>query len=135
MIKNSTGSLSYSIYVPTNYHHGEALPLVVMLHGCTQTAEDFAAGTRMNELAEQYHFLVAYPQQKSSNNHAYCWNWFTSSNQARGRGEPAMLAGIVRDIAENKIAWTVDSRRIYVAGLSAGGAMATILGATYPELF
>lgn len=129
------GSLPYFVYTPVNYRARKPVPLVVMLHGCTQTAEEFATSTRMNELAEQYHFIVAYPQQTSNHNRSRCWNWFQHSNQARDHGEPAMIAGIVREIEQSKSSWTIDPRRMYVAGLSAGGAMASILGATYPELF
>jgi len=131
----STGSLPYFVHVPANYQVGKPVPLIVMLHGCTQTAAEFAASTRMNELAEQYHFIVAYPQQAAANNRSLCWNWFKAANQKRGHGEAAMIAGIVHDIKLNEARWTIDPRRIYVAGLSAGGAMASILGATYPELF
>lgn len=134
MIRNAT-CLPYYLYVPPDCHPGDPLPLIIMLHGCAQTAEEFASSTHMNKLAEQYRFLVAYPQQSSRQNSALCWNWFIPANQVRESGEPALLAGIVRDIAEQKAAWSVDTRRIYVAGLSAGGAMATILGATYPDLF
>jgi poly(hydroxyalkanoate) depolymerase family esterase len=129
------GSLPYFVYTPEHYQAGKLVPLIVMLHGCVQTAEEFAASTRMNELAEQHHFIVAYPQQTGSNNRSRCWNWFKPSHQARDHGEPAMIAGIVREIAQGKTGWTIDPMRIYAAGLSAGGAMAVILGATYPDLF
>ncbi len=135
MYSELTGNLPYFVYIPLNYQVGKPVPLIVMLHGCTQTATDFAASTRMNELAEQHLFIVAYPQQTTINNHSLCWNWFNLSNQVRGHGEAAMIAGIVQDIEQNKTKWTIDPKRIYLAGLSAGGAMASILGATYPELF
>ncbi|CAA9346939.1 MAG: Poly(3-hydroxybutyrate) depolymerase [uncultured Lysobacter sp.] len=108
------------------------MPLVVMLHGCTQSPEDFAVGTRMNALAEQHGFLVAYPAQASNANTSKCWNWFRREDQQRDRGEPAVLAGITLEIASRH---RVDRQRIYVAGLSAGAAMAVILGATYPDVF
>ena len=129
------GSRPYFVYTPENYRVGTAIPLIVMLHGCTQTALDFAIGTRMNQLAEQYHFIVAYPQQASLYNSALCWNWFEPANQIRGSGEPAILAGIVQEIESQTNRWTIDQRRIYVTGISAGGAMAVILGATYPDIF
>jgi poly(hydroxyalkanoate) depolymerase family esterase len=129
------GSLPYFVYTPLNYRAGKPVPLIVMLHGCTQTAEEFATSTRMNELAEQHHFIVVYPQQTSKNNRSHCWNWFKSSNQVRDHEEPAIIAGIVREIKQRKTGWTIDPRRIYAAGLSAGGAMTAILGTTYPELF
>ncbi len=133
--KGPAGSCPYFVYTPQNYQVGIAAPLVVMLHGCTQTALDFATGTQMNVLADQYQFIVAYPQQISSSNRNLCWNWFRSSNQFRGQGEPAILAGIVWAIKQQSAQWTIDASRIYVAGISAGGAMTVILGATYPDLF
>ncbi|HET9921368.1 MAG TPA: PHB depolymerase family esterase [Ktedonobacteraceae bacterium] len=135
MHSGSSGSLPYFVYTPVSYQVGMSVPLIVMLHGCTQTADAFATSTRMNELAGQQQFIVAYPQQTSSNNRSQCWNWFKPSNQARLYGEPALIAGIVREIEQSETRWTIDARRIYVAGLSAGAAMATILGATYPDLF
>jgi poly(hydroxyalkanoate) depolymerase family esterase len=106
-----------------------------MLHGCYQTAIDFATGTQMNQLAERYNFIVAYPQQLSVYNPALCWNWFNSSNQFRGSGEPAVIAGIVHEIENHTSRWTIDRYRIYITGLSAGAAMAVVLGATYPDIF
>ena len=128
---NHAGSRAYKLYVPASYA-GQAVPMVVMLHGCTQSPDDFAAGTGMNELAEQHGFLVAYPAQAAKANKSKCWNWFESDDQGRDRGEPAVIAGITREIAAN---YRVDERRIFVAGLSAGAAMAVILGATYPDLY
>ena len=103
-----------------------------MLHGCTQTAEDFARGTRMNALAEQHGCLVAYPAQPKAHNGNNCWSWFRPSDQIRERGEPSILAGIARAIGGE---FSVDTTRVYAAGLSAGGAMAVILGSTYPDVF
>jgi poly(hydroxyalkanoate) depolymerase family esterase len=133
--KDSTSSHPYFIYTPATYHAGKAVPLLVMLHGCTQTAEDFAAGTRMNQLAEQYGFIVAYPQQMRKANRTLCWNWFRSAHQFRNRGEPARIAHIVQAIKQTTSQWTIDSKQIYVAGASAGAAMAVILGASYPDIF
>jgi poly(hydroxyalkanoate) depolymerase family esterase len=129
------GSRPYFVYTPENYQVGTAVPLIVMLHGCAQTPLDFATGTQMNQLAEQYNFIVAYPQQTSIYNAALCWNWFNPANQFRGNGEPAIIAGIVQEIESRTDQWTIDRRRIYVTGISAGGAMAVILGATYPDIF
>ncbi len=129
------GSRPYFVYTPENYRVGTTVPLIVMLHGCSQTAIDFATGTQMNQLAERYHFIVAYPQQLSIYNPALCWNWFNSTNQVRGGGESAIIAGIVQEIENNTSQWTIDRHRIYVTGLSAGAAMAVILGATYPDIF
>ncbi len=128
---NRAGALTYKLHMPPRA--GAApLPLVVMLHGCTQSADDFAAGTRMNRLADEHGFLVVYPEQASSANPSKCWNWFQAQDQVRDSGEPALIAGIVREVAASH---GVDMRRIFVAGLSAGAAMAVILGETYPELF
>ena len=130
--QESFGGRAYWLYEPTSYQAGSPMPLVMMLHGCTQTGDGFATSTGMNDLAEVEGFLVAYPQQPSSANSSQCWNWFETAHQSRGSGEPAHLAGVVGDIQGSH---SVDSDQIFVAGFSAGGGMAVILGATYPDVF
>ncbi len=103
-----------------------------MLHGCTQNPEDFAAGTRMNALAEAHGLLVAWPRQTAMHNANACWNWFRPEDQARGAGEPAILAGLAAEIVRDH---AVPAGQVFVAGLSAGGAMAAVLAETYPDVF
>ncbi len=125
------GTRNYRLYIPSAYS-GKPLPLLLMLHGCSQTPDDFATGTRANCVADELGCFVVYPAQTSAANISKCWNWFQPGDQQTGTGEPAILAGIVRQIM---VEYAIDETRVFVAGLSAGGAMAAIMGATYPDLF
>lgn len=128
---NHAGSRNYKLFIPSTYS-GQPMPLLVMLHGCTQNPDDFAAGTQMNQVAEEAGCLVVYPEQTSGANQSKCWNWFNAIDQQRGQGEPSIIAGIAEKISDD---YAVNPQQVYVAGLSAGGAMAVIVGTLYPELF
>jgi poly(hydroxyalkanoate) depolymerase family esterase len=129
---NAAGSRAYRLFIPSGYQEGQPIPLVVMLHGCTQTPDDFAAGTRMNFVAEEQTCFVVYPAQCNEANQAKCWNWFRTTDQKRDTGEPSLIAGITRQIMRD---YSVDSKRVYVGGLSAGAAAAAIMGARYNDLY
>lgn len=128
---NEAGSRGYKLYVPS-CHNDVPRPLIVMLHGCTQSPDDFAAGTRMNFVAEEQSCFVVYPEQAVAANASKCWNWFKRSDQKRGEGEPAIIAGITRQVMAQ---YKIDPRRIYIAGLSAGGAAAANVAEAYPDLY
>lgn len=121
----------YKLYIPPG-HVGRQLPLIVMLHGCTQDPDDFAAGTGMNERAREQGFFVLYPAQSQDANPSRCWNWFKHNHQRRDSGEPALLAAMTKAVMRQ---YDIDARRVYIAGLSAGGAMASIVAAAYPEIY
>lgn len=128
---NSADTRTYRVYVPTTYK-GLPLPLVVELHGCGGDAVEEARWSRFNELAERESFLVAYPQQDPNANGSRCWNWFLPDHQSRGVGEPSIIAGITNAVMAR---WAVDPRRVFVGGISAGGAMSDIMAVTYPDLY
>ena len=130
-ISGQHGEREYRLYVPAAYANGP-MPLVVMLHGCTQSAETFAESTHMNALAEDGRFLVLYPIQKASANPTRCWNWFQPKNQARGSGEPDEIVQVIEKVSSQ---YSVDRKRVYAAGLSAGASMTAILAACYPDVF
>ena len=125
------GSRMVRTYVPASASKG-ATGVVVMLHGCTQTPEDFSTGTGMNALAELHRFIVVYPAQSRGENAQSCWNWFKRGDQHRDRGEPAILAGMTQQVCTE---FGIGRERTFVAGLSAGAAMAVILGETYPDVY
>ncbi|MDB5729654.1 MAG: depolymerase family esterase, partial [Noviherbaspirillum sp.] len=130
-IINDAGQRAYKLYIPSCYR-GQALPLVVMLHGCKQDPDDFAEGTRMNLVAEQKQCFVLYPAQSGAANRPKCWSWFNAADQERERGEPSLIADTVREVIRS---YRIDESMVYIAGLSAGGAMAVIMATTYPEIF
>ncbi|MEO8346384.1 MAG: PHB depolymerase family esterase [Betaproteobacteria bacterium] len=127
----AAGTLAYKLFIPVDIIVAEA-PLLVMLHGCTQSPDDFARGTRMNARAQEKGYIVAYPAQGQGKNAGKCWNWFRDQDQQRDHGEPALLAALTRDVVNTL---GLDPERVVVAGLSAGGAMAAILADTYPDLY
>src|SRR5471030_116681 len=129
--RNQAGTRNYKLYIPSSYH-GQAMPLLVMLHGCTQDPDDFAAGTQMNAVAEEQQCFVVYPEQTRNANNSKCWNWFNAIDQQRGQGEPSLIAGIAQQVIDD---YPVNEGQVYVAGLSAGGAMAMIVGTLYPDVF
>jgi poly(hydroxyalkanoate) depolymerase family esterase len=127
------GTVAYRLHRPERaWPGGGGRPLLVMLHGCTQTADDFAAGTRMDRLADRHGFLVVYPEQAAGAHPQRCWNWYEPAHQRRGAGEPGQIASLVQALLRSE---GVDPERVYIAGISAGGALAVTLAAHYPELF
>ena len=123
---------TYKVYVPSTYTGLSKVPLIVMLHGCQQDADDFAAGTEMNKLAEEKGFIVLYPQMNYFANSNGCWNWFYEYNQFRGNGEPDIIKDMIDHITTK---YAIDSTNIYLAGMSAGGFMANVMAIAYPDIF
>jgi poly(hydroxyalkanoate) depolymerase family esterase len=131
-VKNASGTLDYKLWAPSDYRKDKPVPLVLMLHGCMQKAEDLAAISGMNELADKNKFLVVYPEQAAAANPLRCWNWFDPKHQSRDAGEPSLIAAVVSDV---RSLYSIDSKRVYAVGISAGGAMAVVMVAAYPETF
>ena len=129
---NAAGTRSYELYVPAGYEPGTPMPLIVALHGCTQTADVFRRQTHFDDLADAKGFIVVYPEQPSSANYMSCWNFFQQQHMSRGAGEPSLIAGITSQVQQQ---YAVDTHRTYVTGLSAGGAMAEVMAATYPDVY
>ncbi|MGH3764348.1 MAG: extracellular catalytic domain type 1 short-chain-length polyhydroxyalkanoate depolymerase [Pseudonocardiaceae bacterium] len=157
LFASRSGKRPYYVYTPAGYKTGMSVPLLVMLHGCTQTPRVSAIATQWNDLADEHNIVVVYPAQTiqvlgitasadqptgdqldqcwTDGNGDHCWNWFLPGHQERDAGEPGIIAGITRAVMADTERWTIDPRRVYVAGMSAGGGMAVVLGATYPDLF
>ncbi|HEY0812609.1 MAG TPA: PHB depolymerase family esterase [Pseudonocardia sp.] len=129
------GSRSYDVYLPKGHRRSAKAPLVMLLHGCLQTPAEFADASRFTAVADRNGFLLVVPHQEGRHHPQRCWRWYESRNQLRGAGEPAVLATILLDVLAETSRWRVEGRQVYVAGLSAGGAMAMTLAATYPDLF
>jgi poly(hydroxyalkanoate) depolymerase family esterase len=129
---NAAGTRSYQGYVPSTYRAGTPVPLVVVLHGCTESADAIRSLTQFDKLAEANNFIVVYPEQPQSANYLHCWNWFLPTDMQRGSGEPSIIAGITQWVQQH---YSVDPKRTFVTGFSAGGAMTAIMGATYPDLY
>jgi poly(hydroxyalkanoate) depolymerase family esterase len=132
---NASGTRNYVLWVPSGFQNQDKrnpVPLLMMLHGCMQTPQDLAAISGMNQVADKNNFLVVYPDQTKEANPLRCWIWFDPKHQARDSGEPSILAAIVKQVAAT---YNIDARRVYVAGISAGAAMAVVMGATYPDVF
>ncbi|MGH2794394.1 MAG: extracellular catalytic domain type 1 short-chain-length polyhydroxyalkanoate depolymerase, partial [Actinomycetota bacterium] len=129
-VTTPAGSRQYALYQPPDPKGRR--PLVVYLHGCSERADDTAVASRYSELAAKRGFYVVYPEQPAEANGNLCWNWFLPDHQHRDAGEPSIIAAITRTVMKR---FPIDPRRVFVSGVSAGGAMAVVLGATYPDLF
>lgn len=135
VVQVGAGRRSYLVYVPPALPRRTRVPAVVLLHGCRQTAAEFAAASGFDELADRYGFLLVCPEQSARSHQQRCWRWYESAHQERGAGEPAIIAAITAEVLGEATRWHADPDRVYVAGLSAGGGMALILAATYPDVY
>ena len=129
---SDAGTRRWRLWVPSRYDKSRRHPLVVLLHGCTQDPDDLARGTRVSEHADRRDVLVLLPEQPESANPKKCWNWYDPAHQQRDGGEPALIAGMTRQVAGE---WAVDPQQVHIAGISAGAAMAAILAVTYPDVY
>ena len=129
------GGRSYDVYLPAGLRPRSRVPMVLLLHGCGQTSAEFASATRFTDVADRNGFVLVLPHQETRHHPNRCWRWYEVGNQSRGAGEPAALTVVVRQVLAEQVRWRIDPRRVYVAGLSAGGAMALTLAATYPDVF
>lgn len=129
---SDAGTRRWRLWVPDGYDAGRKHPLVVMLHGCTQDPDDLARGTRLTEHADRHALLVLLPEQPEAANAKKCWNWYEGAHQHRERGEPSLIAGMTRQVMAE---WAVDGRRVYIGGISAGAAMASLTSVAYPDLY
>jgi len=129
---SSEGTRPWRLFVPSRATNAMPSMLLVMLHGCTQSANDFAAGSRMDVVAEEQGYFVLYPEQLAKANARSCWNWFDAAHQMHGHGEPSLIAGMVNEIARK---YAIDAARVHLVGVSAGAAMATLTAVAYPQQF
>jgi poly(hydroxyalkanoate) depolymerase family esterase len=126
---------SYDVYLPAGLRRRSRVPMVMLLHGCKQTPAEFVEATRFTTVADRNGFVLVLPRQDARHHSQRCWRWYESAHQHRGSGEPAALAAVARQVAAEENRWRIDPLRVYVAGLSAGGGMALVLAAEYPDMF
>jgi poly(hydroxyalkanoate) depolymerase family esterase len=128
---DSRKSCNYFLYIPSGLTTADSVPLLVMLHGCRQSGEILAQGTRMNALAERHRFIVLYPEQSMRVNPLRCWQWFEDAT-LNGAGDAALIAALTQRTVGR---FPIDASRVYLAGISAGGAMAGVLSYCYGAMF
>ena len=129
---SEAGARRWRLWIPGAYDGRTRLPLVVLLHGCTQDPDDIARGTRVTELADKLNLLVLLPEQPETANPKKCWTWYDAAHQRRDAGEPSLIAGMTRQTLGD---WAVDSQRVYITGISAGAAMASVMAIAYADVF